>query len=53
MKKYRSQIFLAVTSVILSKLVFLFINDAEGPNLLVVTILAVLIYVFLFFVVKK
>lgn len=53
MKKYSLQIILAIVSMISSRLVFLFINDPEGPNLLIVTVLAIPIYLFLLFVSKK
>lgn len=35
---------LGVASLVLSRLAFLFINDPEGPNLLVVAVLAAAIY---------
>jgi heme/copper-type cytochrome/quinol oxidase subunit 4 len=35
---------LGVASIILSRIVFLFLNDPEGPNLLIVVGLAVIIY---------
>lgn len=37
-------IILAVTATLCSRAMFLFINDTEGPNLLVVTVLASVIF---------
>ena len=37
-------IFLGLTSIVFSRLVFVFINDPEGPNLLIVTVLATVIF---------
>ena len=34
----------AITSLILSRSVFLFIDDPEGPNLLIVVVMALVIY---------
>jgi hypothetical protein len=34
----------SITALLLSRAVFIFLNDPEGPNLLVVTVLAVSIY---------
>ncbi len=42
--KTRNKIILAVVSLILSRLIFTLINDPEGPNLLIVTILGAIIY---------
>ena len=36
---------LAITSLVFSKVSFLFLNDPEGPNLLIVTVTAGVIYV--------
>lgn len=36
---------LAITALVLSRAMFVFFNDPEGPNLLVVTVLAVIVYV--------
>lgn len=35
---------LAITAIILSRLSFVFINDPEGPNLLVVVVMAAMMY---------
>jgi uncharacterized membrane-anchored protein len=35
---------LGIISVLLSRLTFFLINDPEGPNLLIVTVLAVVIF---------
>jgi hypothetical protein len=40
---------LALTSLVLSRLVFFFFDDPEGPNLLIVVVLALILY-FLSFV---
>lgn len=42
---FKSKIILGIASLILSRLVFVFINDPEGPNLLIVFGMAVVIYV--------
>lgn len=39
-----SLIILGVTAVICSRMLFFFFNDPEGPNLLIVTILASVVY---------
>ena len=39
-----SLILLAIASLGLSRIVFLFINDPEGPNLLIVAVLAAIIF---------
>jgi hypothetical protein len=39
-----SLLVLGVASVALSRIVFLFINDPEGPNLLIVMVLAAVIF---------
>lgn len=44
MKKYPLFIILIISFAI-SRLVFFLINDPEGPNLLIVTVLAMLIFV--------
>jgi hypothetical protein len=41
---------LGVVSLMLSRLVFFLINDPEGPNLLIVTVLAVVIFFVILFV---
>lgn len=40
------------TSFILSRLVFFIVDDPEGPNLLIVSVLAIVIYVVLYEVCK-
>lgn len=35
---------LAITSLVLSRAMFFFFNDPEGPNLLIVTGMAVIVY---------
>ena len=40
-----SLIILAVTAVICSRMLFVFFNDPEGPNLLIVGILALAVFV--------
>jgi hypothetical protein len=42
--KKASPLILAVVSLIISRVIFLFVHDPEGPNLLVVIVLAALIY---------
>lgn len=37
-------IILAITSIIFSRSMFFFFNDPEGPNLLITTVAAVLLY---------
>lgn len=44
MSKKTSLILLAVTALILSRGMFFLINDPEGPNLLIVTVAAILVY---------
>ena len=39
-----SLIILAVTSLICSRAMFFFFHDPEGPNLLIVTVAAIIIY---------
>ncbi len=39
-----SLIILAITSLIFSRVMFVFFNDPEGPNLLVTTGMAVIVY---------
>lgn len=36
---------LLIVSFVISKLVFFLIDDPEGPNLLIVTVLAILIFI--------
>lgn len=36
---------LLILSFAISRLLFVFVNDPEGPNLLIVTVLAILIFV--------
>lgn len=42
--KKTSLLILAITSLVCSRTLFFFFNDPEGPNLLVVTIMAAIIY---------
>lgn len=42
--KRNSYIILAISAVLLSRLTFVFFDDPEGPNLLVVTMLALVLY---------
>lgn len=42
--KRTSLLILAITSLACSRILFLFFNDPEGPNLLVVTGVAVIVY---------
>lgn len=42
-KKF-SLLILAVTALILSRLLFVLFNDPEGPNLLIVVVMAVILY---------
>ena len=35
---------LAITSIACSRVMFLFFNDPEGPNLLIVTVMAAIVY---------
>jgi hypothetical protein len=42
--KKTSLIILAITALMLSRLMFVFFNDPEGPNLLVVTVAAAIVY---------
>jgi hypothetical protein len=42
--KDRSLLILAVTAVACSRIMFALFNDPEGPNLLVVTVMAAIIY---------
>lgn len=44
--KKSSLIILAVTALICSRILFFLFNDAEGPNLLIVAGLALVIYIF-------
>ena len=39
-----SSLILALASLVLSRTVFFFINDPEGPNLLIVVVLAAIIF---------
>jgi hypothetical protein len=43
-----SLLILGVTSLLTSRVIFFFINDPEGPNLVVVTGLALIIYLLTF-----
>ena len=43
--KKTSLIILGVTSLIFSRLLFALFNDPEGPNLLVVLVMAIILYV--------
>lgn len=52
--KKTSLIILAIVSLLCSRAVFFFLNDPEGPNLLIVTVLAAVIFLAaLPFVVRK
>jgi hypothetical protein len=42
--KKASLLILAITAIVCSRIIFLFINDSEGPNLLVVIGMAVILY---------
>lgn len=42
--KKTSLLILALTSLVFSRALFFFFNDPEGPNLLIVSVLAALIY---------
>ncbi len=42
--KRTSLIILAITALTCSRTMFAFINDPEGPNLLIVTVLAAIVY---------
>jgi len=42
--KNSSLLILAITAVVCSRIMFAFFHDPEGPNLLVVTTMAVVIY---------
>lgn len=42
--KKTSLVILGIVSIVCSRIIFLFINDPEGPNLLVVIGLAVILY---------
>lgn len=42
--KSTSKIILAITSFLFSRAMFVFIDDPEGPNLLIVTVLAAIVY---------
>ena len=44
MSKKASLFLLAIASLVCSRAVFLFINDPEGPNLLIVIVLAAMIF---------
>ena len=39
-----SLVLLALTALVCSRVMFLFFNDPEGPNLLIVTVLAAILY---------
>lgn len=43
--KKTSLLILGVTSIVCSRSLFLFFNDPEGPNLLIVMVAAVMLYV--------
>ncbi len=43
-----SAIILAVTAIICSRMLFFFFNDPEGPNFLIVTVLALVMYLLSF-----
>ena len=42
--KFLKRLILAIVSLVLSMTAFLFVNDPEGPNLLIVVVLAAIIY---------
>ncbi len=42
--KKSSLLILAITSLIFSRAMFAFVNDPEGPNLLIVIVMAAIIY---------
>ncbi len=42
--------FLGLTSLVLSRLMFFFFDDPEGPNLLIVAVAAVILYLFSLFI---
>ncbi len=44
MSKTTSLIINAITALITSRVMFAFIDDPEGPNLLIVTVLALILY---------
>ncbi len=44
MTKNISLLLLGLASIVLSRVVFLFVNDPEGPNLLVIMALAAIIF---------
>jgi hypothetical protein len=44
MSKNTTLLVLGLASIVLSRSVFLFVNDPEGPNLLVVMVLAAVIF---------
>ncbi len=44
--KQTSLLVLCITAFICSRLVFVFIDDPEGPNLLIVTVAALILYLF-------
>ncbi len=43
--KKTSLILLGITAVVCSRAMFFFFNDPEGPNLLIVTVMAAILYV--------
>ena len=48
--KKTSLLILGITSLVCSRALFFFFNDPEGPNLLIVTVLAAILYVASFIV---
>lgn len=50
--KKTTLIILGVISLLCSRGLFFFVNDPEGPNLLIVTVLAVIIYISLLFIAR-
>ena len=40
----RTSLLLVVTALVCSRALFFFFNDPEGPNLLIVTVLALILY---------
>lgn len=46
--KKTTLLILGITSVICSRVMFVFFDDPEGPNLLIVMVMAVILYAFSF-----
>jgi amino acid permease len=47
-----SHMAIIITSLLLSRSIFFFIDDPEGPNLLIVSVLALFIYIVIYFIYK-